>query len=111
MSSCHGFARISLHILRFLCAKWDIAGLEETWDEGEKDEKEEMDLEKVKGVAFSSASMNFFCPDLEACYEGLGDMDSDYPLFSVFHQTGLPLVASGDGFHDAGFRMLRESGG
>lgn len=119
MNNCHGFARIALEILRFLTKKWNIAGLEETWKEEDSEEKEEdsegkEDVEekesaeerKVKGIVFSSSSMNFFCPDIEACNEGLGDMSSKSSLFSIFHMTGLPLVAQGKGFSEAGFEML-----
>lgn len=101
MTVCHGFSRTALRILRFLSQKWNLKGMEEIWSEGE-------DVgEGEDGVAFSLSSMNHFCPDMQRYYEGSGDMSSDFPLFTVFPMTGLPLV-QGDGMEKAGFEMLRQ---
>lgn len=60
------------------------------------------------GVFFSLASMNYFCPDIKGYYEGLGDITSDCPLFSVFAMQGLPLVGQGQELKDAGFIMVTQ---
>lgn len=71
-----------------------------------KEEREASD-----GVRFDLESMNYFCPDIKGYSEGLGDINSDYPLFSIFAMQGLPLVARGKGMEEAGFEMVMKRDG
>ncbi|KAH9211147.1 fungal-specific transcription factor domain-containing protein [Leptodontidium sp. 2 PMI_412] len=106
MASCHGFANRALNIIRFLLAHWNV-----TYNMLTADEE---DLKQDFGTLCqaSSASMNFFCPNVDDkdIANGIGPVaEGETPLFWPFPLQGRPLLSSeGTSLADAGFSLLRE---
>lgn len=106
MASCHGFANRALNIIRFLLAHWNV-----TYNMLTADEE---DLKQDFGTLCqaSSASMNFFCPnvdDKDIANSISPVAEGETPLFWPFPLQGRPLLSSeGTSLADAGFSLLRE---
>ena len=94
MTVCHGFAKRALNILRFFA---------EQWDSGEALGEERIPLDDVKLlVAWSSTSINFFCPNIGDLIP-IGSPMSPQTLFAPFPMQGLPLLAEEDEMERDGF--------
>ncbi|KAI9813046.1 MAG: hypothetical protein M1827_004266 [Pycnora praestabilis] len=92
MCGCHGFAKVSVDIIRYLAHKWDIP-LSHA-----RSEYLDATDDPSKLCRPSLMSMNFFCPNIEQmAFESLMRASPTtpkpfHPLFSLFPNQGSPLL-------------------
>jgi len=105
MASCHGFANRALNIIRFLLAHWNV-----TYTMLDADGEEfKQDFKSL--CQSSSASMNFFCPNVNSrdIVNGISPVaEGGNPIFWPFPLQGRPLLSSeGTLLADAGFSLRK----
>jgi len=111
MSVCHGFARRSLMILKWLAKHWGLHLPKHEDDENEAimtDADTEEEMESV--INPHSRSMNLFCPSLGfLAASGLGSVQVHRNVvFSPFPMQGQPLLASGTQLNNDGFEVIED---
>jgi len=111
MSVCHGFARRSLMILKWLAQHWKLElpkGADNESEAAMTDAGTEEEMEAV--INPHTRSMNLFSPSLGfLTASGLGSVrDQRYPIFSPFPMQGQPLLAAGAQLSSDGFEIVED---